>query len=154
MLADLQDASKKFNETLELKRFLNDNQVPMAKKKEALETVFRDFIGKKTYNFLFLLIKAKKLNYLDTIIVKAQKLNLEIAGVNELLVESAIPLSAAQEKELKTAIEKKYEKTLLIKNIVNPQLIGGLRLYLGDITIDSSILGKIERLKQKIEAIA
>jgi len=153
MLADLQDVSSKLNETLELKRFLNDNQVELSQKQAALKTVFRDFIGQKTYNFLFLLIKAKKLSFLDTIILQAQKLNLEIAGLNELIVESAIPLTAIQEKELKLALEHKYEKTLFIKNIVNRELIGGVRIFLGDITIDSSILGKIERLKRKIEFI-
>ncbi len=151
LMADLYDVSSKLNAELDFKRFLTDKHIPLSKKKESLEKVFRDFIGKRTYNFLILLIKDQKLIYLDSILEVAKKMNFEDAGVKQVLVESAIGLTAKQAKTLEIVLQEKLDKDLVLKNLVKPELLGGLKLTIGDLEIDSSIAGKIARLKSKIQ---
>jgi F-type H+-transporting ATPase subunit delta len=153
LLADLSDVAEKLNAELEFKQFLVDKHITLAKKKEFLEKVFKDFIGKQTYNFLFLLIRDDKLVYLDSILEIAKDLNYSDAGVKQVLVESVVALSPKQARALEKILQEKLEKDLVLKNVINPDLLGGLKLTIGDTEIDSSIRGKIDRLKQKIQSL-
>ncbi|MBU1131967.1 ATP synthase F1 subunit delta [Patescibacteria group bacterium] len=151
LLADLKTVSEKLNESLELKRYLVDRHVTMTKKKESMKDIFRDFIGKRTYNFVFLLIKDQQLLHLDSIIAHAKKINFEHDGIHEALVESAIALTPTQEKALVKVIKEKIDKQIVLRNIINPGLIGGLKVTVGDTELDCSIRGKLERLKRQIQ---
>ena len=67
------------------------------------------------------------------------------------MVESVIPLTVAQEKKIQEKLSQTIKQKLITKNIINPEIIGGLKIFLGDTEIDGSIRGKILRLKKKIE---
>ncbi|OGF31640.1 ATP synthase F1 subunit delta [Candidatus Falkowbacteria bacterium RIFOXYC2_FULL_36_12] len=150
LLADLTDVSEKLNANLELKQYLTNPHISFTDKKKALKVVFQDFISEMTYNFIFLLLKSKALLTLDSIIAEARKNNLDEDSIFELNVESVVPLTAKQEKTLKQLFSIKLEQQIIVKNIINKHLIGGLRLQLGDKVVDSSVIGKISRLQSKI----
>jgi len=154
LLSDLKQVSGKFNEELELKQFLLDKHIGITKKKDALEKIFKDFIGKRTYNFILLLIRTSNLAYLDSILLLAEKMQLERGGVREVIVESVSALSPKQEKELTQTLVEKFGKDVVIKNLIKSDLLGGIKVTIGDVIIDSSILGKIERLRTKIQNLS
>lgn len=151
LVADLIDVDDKINENLDFKKYLTDKHVTFVKKQKALKNTFQDFIGDKTYNFLCLLIKDEKLLELSSILKEADKTHLKSQDLFEVLVESVIPLSASQEKKITEKLLQSVQQKLIIKNIINPEIIGGLKIFLGDTEIDGSIRGKILRLKKKIE---
>lgn len=151
LVADLVDVDAKINENLEFKKYLTDKHVAFAKKRESLKHSFQDFISDKTYNFLYLLIKDGKLLALSSILAVATKTHLKSQDLFEIIVESVIPLTAAQEKKIQEKLSQTIKQKLITKNIINPEIIGGLKIFLGDTEIDGSIRGKILRLKKKIE---
>jgi F-type H+-transporting ATPase subunit delta len=151
LVADLVDVDNKINENLEFKKYLTDKHVTFAQKKEALKNTFQDFVGDKSYNFLYLLIKDSRLLDLSSILKESEKTHLKTRDLFEAVVESVIPLTAPQTKQLHEKLSKAVSQKIIIKNIINPELIGGLKIYLGDTEIDASIKGKILRLKKKIE---
>ncbi|KKQ80336.1 MAG: ATP synthase subunit delta [Parcubacteria group bacterium GW2011_GWC2_38_7] len=151
LVADLVDVDAKINENLEFKKYLTDKHVTFAKKQEALKNTFKDFVGDKSYNFLFLLIKEGRLLELSSILEIAAKTHLKAQDLFEIIVESVVPLTAKQEKEIAEKLAQSIKQKLIIKNIINPEIIGGLKIFLGDTEIDGSIRGKILRLKKKIE---
>jgi F-type H+-transporting ATPase subunit delta len=153
LIADLKDVSAKVNENLDFKKYLNDNHIKIEDKQKALEAIFQDFISDRTKNIVLLLIKNKKLNYLDQIIELAQKGHLSDDDINEAIIESMIPLTEDQEKELQRILETKIGKRVLLKNLINPNMIGGLIVKIGDRVIDGSLVGKIDNLKKKINSI-
>src|SRR3989339_1971334 len=154
LVADLVDVDSKINENLEFKKYLTDKHVTFTKKQEALKNTFQDFISDKTYNFLYLLIKDGKLLDLSSILKIAAKTHLESQDLFEVMVESVIPLTVAQEKKIQEKWSQRIKQKLITKNIINPEIIGGLKIFLGDTEIDGSIRGKILRLKKKIEDYA
>ena len=154
LLADLADVSEKIDANPDLRKYLLDPQIKLDKKKKALQAIFQDFISEKTYNFLFILIKDKKIGYLDQIVEKTKKRKKEEEKILEAVIESVVPLDIAQEKDVKQALADKSDKQILIKNLINPDLIAGLRITLGDIVIDSSVQGKIGRLKNIIAQLS
>jgi F-type H+-transporting ATPase subunit delta len=151
LIADLESVEEKLDSNLEFKMYLNDKQVTFKQKKQALEHIFKDFVSKRTYNFIYILIKANKLNYLAVILVQANKLNLETSNVIEVLVESVIPLAPKQEKEIQKIIEDKIKQEIVVRSRVNEEILAGLRIRIGDTLIEGSLYGKIVRLKDKIE---
>ena len=66
-----------------------------------------------------------------------------------MIVETSIPLPPATVSKMKRIIEKKKKITKMVVNI-NPQILGGFRLKIGDEVYDESILGKINQVKEAI----
>ena len=67
----------------------------------------------------------------------------------EARVTTAVELTAAQRTTLITALEAKYGSVKLIES-VDPSVLGGLKLLVGSTEIDSTIQGKVLRLKEQI----
>lgn len=73
-----------------------------------------------------------------------------------MYIETVIPLSYAQIIKAKKIVEKKHltagRKVIITKVVtaVNPQILGGFKLRVGDEIYDESILGKINQVKEVI----
>ena len=153
LVQDLESTSEKINANLELKRYLTGQDVLLRDKRAALQAVFQDFVSDRTYNFLMLLIKSKKLEYLDEILAVARKIYLQIDSVQEVVVESVVALSSEAEENLSGLLIKKLNRPVVLRNMINTGLIGGLRIFIGDRIIDSSLRGKLDRLQETINKI-
>lgn len=81
-----------------------------------------------------------------TISGKLEKLESQLP---EAVVTTAVPLSAAQRKELLAGIEKKHGSVQLIEK-VDPAVLGGVRLVVGSTEVDATIHGKVMRLKEQL----
>lgn len=153
LIADLKSVQEQLEASADLMQYLSDPHISLLKKKEALKMVFQDFISERTYNVLYLLIKNKKLLSLPEVVVQARKERLYNDNVAEVVIESVIPVTAKQEQEITKIIADKVQKNVVVRNTINKDLIGGLRLTIDDVVLDGSLLGRINRLKQKIAAL-
>lgn len=66
-----------------------------------------------------------------------------------MYIETVIPLSLIQIKKAKKIVEKKVKITKIITN-VNPEILGGFKLRVGDEIWDESLVGKINQVKEAI----
>ncbi len=66
-----------------------------------------------------------------------------------MFLETAFPLSSTQLKKAKKIVEKKHKITKVTLS-VNPQILGGFKLRIGDEIWDESILAKINQMKEAI----
>lgn len=66
-----------------------------------------------------------------------------------MYVETVIPLSPAQLKKAKKIVEKRVKITKVL-TAVNPEILGGFKLKVGDNVWDESILGKLNQVKEEI----
>jgi len=67
-------------------------------------------------------------------------------------VVSAIELSDAQKKAMVAALSKRTGKQVTLKTKVDPDLVGGAVIHCGDLVIDGSLRGKVNRLKSQLSA--
>ena len=153
LVEDLKSVHEKLGGSPDANRYLSDKQVGFEKKQDALKHIFQDFVSAKTYNFLFLLIKSQKFKSLDEIVDLAEKLNKEVSGVVEVIIESARPIKPEQEEQIRQIVNEKLKQDILNKPVINEKLLAGICLRAGDTVIDASLYGKMMRLKQRIEAI-
>lgn len=66
-----------------------------------------------------------------------------------MYIETAIPLSSTQVAKAKKIVAKNNIITKVLVQ-VNPEILGGFKLKIGDETWDESVLGKIEQVKEAI----
>lgn len=66
-----------------------------------------------------------------------------------MYIETVVPLSPTQIKRMKKIVEKKVRITKVLVNI-NPEILGGFKLRIGDGIWDESIVGKINQVKEAI----
>ena len=93
------------------------------------------------------LIAAQPRDY-RAILAAIQRLTrLEMAR-REVLVESATELTATEGQRISAGLAKDYGDKLTIRFTTNPDLLGGLRIKVGDDVLDGSVKGRLDRLSK------
>lgn len=90
-----------------------------------------------------------RLNLIQMILTEFKHLYYQNKGIVEVMVESAVQLSEAQDKKLRKMLEEKLKAPIIIDYQINPAVLGGLAVRYGSFLIDDTIkskLGRIEKL--------
>lgn len=66
-----------------------------------------------------------------------------------LVIESTIPVSSLDLKQITEAMKADYHISH-VQAVINPSLIGGLRIKIGDVVFDDSVANKILQLREEI----
>jgi len=104
---------------------------------------------KSTVDFARYIYKERKLKLAGKIIEQFSKLYNQKNSIVEAEVVTAEKLSGETEKKVKSYIQKKYNaKEVILKNIVDPNIKGGIILKVGDEVMDGSIAGRLGELKK------
>jgi F-type H+-transporting ATPase subunit delta len=74
------------------------------------------------------------------------ELKREHEGVLEATVVSALPVTDEQVKPLLAALEKKFGRKVTAQVEVDPELIGGARIVVGDKVIDATVRGRLDAM--------
>jgi F-type H+-transporting ATPase subunit delta len=100
-----------------------------------------------TRNFLGVLVDNGRLSALPVFIQAVFKEISKRRGEMVVAVQSAHDLSAAQQKALKQELDEMTGKNVLLDASINPDLLGGMIVTVGSKRIDSSVSGRLARLK-------
>lgn len=68
------------------------------------------------------------------------------------MVYTASELDEIQITKLLNGLEKKLKKTVYLSQVVQPDLLGGAKIQIGDMVIDGTIRGRLQRLSQSLLA--
>jgi len=77
-----------------------------------------------------------------------QRLTRLEAARRSVVVESATPLTATEGQQVSQGLSKDYGHNLTIEYRTNPELLGGLRIKVGDDVLDGSVKGRLDRLSK------
>ena len=72
-------------------------------------------------------------------------------GVRDALVTSAFPLAADAQAKLVSDLEARFATRLNVSVVVDPELIGGVRIAIGDEVIDASVRGKLAAMAAALQ---
>lgn len=150
---ELQLIKAVFSETPELKKVLEHPKIGLEQKKELLEKGFQSSISVEVRHTIELLLQRNRIDVLETLIDKVQELAYEERNVASAKVYTVKPLSDEVKAELATTFAKKVGKSeLIIDNIVDSNLIGGIKIRIGNRIFDGSIKGQLDRLERQLVA--
>lgn len=122
-------------------------------KKTVVSTLSTASKAEKTVtNFLNVLAENNRLSLLPAIADKFETLSNAAKGIVEATITSAAPLDTKTINRLQSAISKSSfvgsGKKLTVNNRVNPDILGGLVVEVGDRTVDLSVSAKIAKLNK------
>jgi len=108
----------------------------------------RDQLG----NLVGLLVERRRVSLLPAIAREYGRLLDRERGVVPAVVTSAVPLSAEEAAAVQARVEAMTGSTVSLRSEVDPSLVGGLTLRVGDRLLDASIRGRLERLRSQLLA--
>jgi F-type H+-transporting ATPase subunit delta len=118
------------------------------------ERMFAEAFGGKIHpialHTLLLLVRKRREPLLKTIVAEYLALERAARGAETLRLESARRLERDELSRLVTKLEALYGKKFEVTEIVDPRLIGGLRIMMGDRRIDDSISGRLSALARDL----
>jgi F-type H+-transporting ATPase subunit delta len=116
----------------------------------ALEGVILGALGERldgpARNLVQLLIENGRLDLVAQVRALFEALRREQEGVVEARIISALPIGAEQVRALLDALERKYGRKVNAQVEIEPELIGGVRIIVGDKVIDATVRGRLESM--------
>jgi F-type H+-transporting ATPase subunit delta len=103
-------------------------------------------------NFLRTVLDNGRLAALPSMVEQFQSLVQAGQGVAEARIFSAFPLDEAQLADILGPLEKRFGRKLQAKVDIDPELIGGVRVVVGDEVLDTSVKARLERMKSVLMA--
>jgi F-type H+-transporting ATPase subunit delta len=97
-------------------------------------------------NFVRILAENHRLLLLPEIVAHYEELRAEVENTVDVEVISAVPLSSEQQQKLGAALGTRLKRKVRMQNSVDAALLGGAVIRAGDLVIDGSLKGRLERL--------
>jgi F-type H+-transporting ATPase subunit delta len=108
-----------------------------------------DAVGRR---FVKVLVEAERVAVLPQIAALFDGLKNDAEGIATAQIDSAFPLTDAQVAELKGALEKRFGKKIEATVNVDPELVGGARITVGDTVIDASVRAQLQSMANQLRA--
>ncbi len=152
--AELKAIETVFNENEKLQQLLYHPRITAEDKKDVLEKLFEGKISKITSNFLALLIDRRREAFFSDIVNEYVKLANAGRNIVAAQVASAVELNDKEKGKLGQALDRLTGKKVRTSYVVDPSLIGGIVVRMGDKVIDGSIKTRLATLKERLKAIS
>jgi F-type H+-transporting ATPase subunit delta len=120
------------------------------KKAEVVRRAFDGRVSDIFRNFLLVVNAHRRLDLLRGIRDLVKELYDERAGRLRVLVTSAVPLPDHQRERLRQELRAKYRKEPILTTRVEPDLLGGLVVRVGDWLYDASLRTRLETVRKRI----
>jgi F-type H+-transporting ATPase subunit delta len=133
-----------------LSSFIQNPLVKTEAKKDVVSEVFAS-VDPVTKSIFQLLLENKRFEILESIAVEYSKLFDIMNGIEVAKVTTAIPMDADLEAKVSAKIASiSSSKKITIENIVDPAIIGGFILKIGDKQYNASIANRLQVLKREL----
>lgn len=130
----------------QLAALIDAPQVGAAQIEALIIAVIGKHLSGEARNFVQVLAQNRRLGVAAQIRASFEELRREHEGAMEATVISALPMDDAQLKSLVVSLEKKYGRKITAKVELDSQLIGGLKIMVGDKVIDATVRGKLDAM--------
>ncbi|GAB4325440.1 MAG: F0F1 ATP synthase subunit delta [Candidatus Zixiibacteriota bacterium] len=146
-LSVLRDALQKDPRFLEV---MAAPQIPDEDKDKLARAVLKNVDSAIVRNFVLFLIERRRTDYLLDIIHNYSVLLDDHIGVVEARITSAVPLTEHELRDIVDRLERMTRKTIRHKTVVDPDILGGVVVIVGNEIIDHSVRYDLSRLRDRL----
>jgi len=146
---DMQTIAETIIGNEELKSFIQSPTTTVEVKESALSEIFTA-VNPVTKSLFRLLLENKRFEILSDIATVYNNLFEEMNGVEVAKVTTAVPMDAELESKVLSKILTFSNKKVNIENIVDPSIIGGFILRIGDQQYNASVANRLQVLKREL----
>ena len=147
----LSSIGKDFAENPSFLRLLSSYQIGYEEKKKMLERIYGPLGSPRLLPFLCLLVKKHRIASFDDIESCFASLCDEASSTTRGIVYSVSPLSREELTSIEASLGKKTSAEVKLRNVVDPSLLGGVKVSLGDKVYDGSLKGKLDNLAKQLK---
>lgn len=151
---DYFDALKVINDTFKAEEIVKTFSHPLVskdEKKEILSKSIGHLVDEVLINFLFVLIDNDRLMDLSLIISAYKELLNEYENKLEVNVYSKYPLTEEQRVDVSNKLKNYYQKKIILNELVDESLIGGIKVECNGEVIDTTLLQSLNNLKNSLK---
>jgi len=132
---------------VQLQQYAGNPGVTSAQTFDVMTGVAKTALPEAAKNFLKAVIDNGRISVLPEIASQFRSLKNAKSGSSDAVVFSAFALDAPALADLSATLEKRFGKKLNIKVELEPDLIGGVRVVVGDEVLDTSVKARLEQMK-------
>ncbi|MEM8882991.1 MAG: ATP synthase F1 subunit delta [Planctomycetota bacterium] len=132
--------------------FFESPKLRRSDKKRMFTEIFGDKVNKAVLGLMHVLVDKRREPVFDNVIQEFQKYRDEHEGRVHARVTTAQPLPDDQRERLAGVLSKVTGKSVDIEERVRPEVIGGIRVNLGDFVMDGTILRQLKDLRRSFAA--
>ena len=136
----------------QIRTFLEAPHFSTQDQERVMENVFRGRVDDMIITLLHLLIRRRRIFFLEEIIKRFVRLVEEGRGIFSADVISAVDIDSDQQRELEACLEKYTGDNLRTQYRKDPRLLGGLIFRYRDLLIDDSIRRRLNEIRGKMLA--
>jgi F-type H+-transporting ATPase subunit delta len=135
-----------------VQRMLDSPMRPLPERERLLTELLGSRLSKPVFNLVRLLLQRGRLDLVGPIAGEYNRLLNVRRGIVSAVVTSATPLTADEDAAIRGRVAALTGTTVDVTTAVDPSLIGGLTVRIGDRLIDASVRGRLERLREQLLA--
>ena len=134
----------------EMAQRLEDPSITRHQQAEMLEAVVADGNEDEGRNVIRLLAENDRIALIPDIFLLYEGFRSEAQGEIEATVRTAFPLSEAQQSNIVEALSKRLDRKVRLQMVIDEDLIGGAVIQAGDLVIDGSLRGRVEKMQHAV----
>lgn len=131
-------------------RALANPAIPLETRIATTEATFGRLVGPKVLNLLRLMLRRGRIQELPRLAAEFRRLDDERQGVARASITSTLPLEPDEVSALKERLASSTDRRIELDLTVDPNLLGGLVVRLGDLLVDGSVRSRLERLRNRL----
>ena len=149
-IQDLEKVVELLRENHELRKILFHPAIPRERKTQLVDSILAPHISHLVGNFLRLIIDKRREKVLERIMYEYKSIADLVGGIMRATIQTATPLSEPQLSRLKQALERLSEKKVETSTEINPKILGGVIVRMGNKIIDGSIASRLKNLRRRL----
>ena len=131
---------------------LDNPKLDAPAKESLLLSICGDGLNAEGRNFIRLLVEADRIVLMPAIASLFDTLKDDAEGIAKATIETAFPLEGNELSELTAALEQRFKRKVEAEVVVNPDLIGGARITVGDNVIDGTVQERLRAMTVQLRA--
>ncbi|MHC1720245.1 MAG: F0F1 ATP synthase subunit delta [Clostridiaceae bacterium] len=131
-----------------LRLLIEHPQVSTSQKKALFVNIFKGKIEDDILSFLNLLLEKRRILELSSMFNQMKGIYLEKHNTVIAEVKTVLPLLEEEKKELVQNLQNKFNKTITLKEEIDPAILGGVYVRIANEVIDGTVKSKIEDMKK------
>lgn len=136
----------------QIKAYIEDPKVISTQLEATFLIVCGDKLNENGQNLIKVLVEYGRLSILPEIHNAFEALKAQDEGTLDAIIVSAAKLSVTETKDLVKRLETKFGKKIEAILSVDPEIIGGIKIIVGDTVIDASVKGQLQNLAYSLTA--
>lgn len=147
-LKDLREICELIDNNKDFYEVIKHPQIGTKQKKKTFINIFKGSIDEELLSFLLILIEKDRILFLREKLNEMEKIDLERKNTLKGLVKTTVALSEDELNSLISKLESKYNKKIILKQIIDPSILGGIYVRVNNEVIDGTVKLRLENLKQ------